>query len=268
MLHLGIGFLVLLITAAYTANLATFLIQESSKISPLASIDEASARRSSICVNIDSSAQGILTTYYPRVVQVPVRDSAIALSSGLCQGAILSNADFELSAQMKLTNPNCNLEEVGKPFRVFDAGFVYYEDYNNYCTSFLASALNVHLLNLRATGELDQLWQNNLLAMSDLTCTETPVASLSLDINNMAGVFVIYAIFIGGALCIHFSEYVYDRNQLEQDKELPPVPVAANADDIKREQLCDDDFANEKKVFTTAEADTNGEVVRDSDVCV
>ena len=151
-----------------------------------------------------------------------------------------------------------------------DAGFVYYEDYNNYCASFLASALNVHLLNLRATGELDQLRQNNLLAMSDLTCTETPIASLSLDINNMAGVFVVYAIFIGGALCVHFSEYVHDKNQSEQDKESPPVAV--NADAIKREQLCDDDFANDKRIVTTAEADTNGnangEVVRDSDVYV
>jgi hypothetical protein len=81
-LRIGYGFFMLMIISAYTANLASTLISSPVTLYQLKDIDDAVARKLSICA-FNQAAITTLTTYYPgvTVVKIDTTDAAVCLQA-------------------------------------------------------------------------------------------------------------------------------------------------------------------------------------------
>ena len=110
-----------------------------------------------------------------------------------------------------------------------------------------------YFLTLKANGFLDRAWNDAINAVSDLDCAAPPVASLALQLTDMVGVFVLYAISI--ALCFGYFAFgnklvgpVYSRIIGRDDKGFSvssPTLSSSRGEDEKKE--ADDETAVKPK---------------------
>jgi len=210
----GFSFLMLILGASYTANLASFLVNDSQTNPVLESIDKAVATNAKVCTlpNSVSSQQlsALFPTFKTTTVGLSNTDWISLLSNvadGTCQGAIVPEAYFQAYSGKAAANPFCNMLEVGQHLMAVFGSWPYPEDYSLHCTSFAMDVLSMYISSLRQSGELDNLWKQTLNFNTDLTCSpdSTPQSNDQLTMENMTGIFVVYGICFGSAVFLHFS---------------------------------------------------------------
>jgi hypothetical protein len=115
---------------------------------------------------------------------------------GYVMAALVNSAAWDIAQSRKKYMPNCNNIAVGGTFRKVTGAMPYWRDHSQLCTSFVQDVMSIAFLNLAASSTLEDLFQQNIYANSDLDCPSSSPRSPDLKVIDLAGVFVIYAIIM------------------------------------------------------------------------
>lgn len=206
------SFIVLVIVAFYTANLASMSTSRSIKVGLLTSLETAG--NDPICVLTGSTAAAVVQTYYPSV-QLVQRNSVTELMDALneqtCFGAVMTQSDWDVAQLQSESHRNCDVDVVGHSIRTFNGAWPYKVDFGEYCTSFMEVVLSNIIIGMTADGSLNQLYQSALSNAQNLDCSGVGagiVPPKRIGISDMAGLFYIYAGCLILALLVHTKGYV------------------------------------------------------------
>jgi hypothetical protein len=167
----------LLMTATYTANLASLLVEEGKPLPPVESIEDAVLRRKKICTYANSNSDDFLMQEFPQARRYPHAtelDTFQSLDRGDCDLVLSYKANWEGFTNMVEYNPECDLEWVGRTVQSLVSGFALKADSGEpLCTSFIRDVLDVHLQEIIESGRLDELWQKHYAITQNQDCTAT-----------------------------------------------------------------------------------------------
>ena len=218
LLNMGYYFFILIIVATYTANMASFLILRTD--TRLSSMTDAVNNRAHICAIHASSAATVLTTYYPTISVVTNPNYKAAdnlpnlfqmMRDGMCEGTVATMIDWQTWQVRAEANANCDLVLVDT-FREYSGALPYLLDYVTYCSSLLEAVMTNLIVGMKATGQLDQIRDNYLHTnWANVVCatSTTSISSNQMTLVNMAGVVLVYMIFVGAAFIHVILEKVY-----------------------------------------------------------
>jgi hypothetical protein len=117
--RIGYAFVLMIIVATYTANLASFLISSASVKLTVANINDANTRSASTCV-IGSSQViiNLLKASYPGVGLRIIKGTDVAnvltmVGAGQCDCAVVYQSDWDNYRNNGIINPGCGMIPVG-----------------------------------------------------------------------------------------------------------------------------------------------------------
>jgi hypothetical protein len=211
LLDLAFCFVIFILMASYTANLATFLIATVSIVPSVTSLDQANAASMKICVQSGAATVATLTTFYPDIIQVPQpTNPALGLATGQCVAAFMTMADYTIMLSRQALNAKCNFVVVGGVVKKYSGAWQLTSDFGEkgYCTSFLNQVLTALLLNLKSTGYFTTTFQNNVDIQTDVVCPADPILSISLGPENVKGIFYLYGFCFALCVALFYLQYL------------------------------------------------------------
>jgi hypothetical protein len=220
LLNIGFSFLCMILGASYLANLASTLVTPTLPVLDLLSIDDANAQGATLCLGKGASTVAIISQYYPNIKQVyfPTPDHIAAAAKGVdCKGAVVNAQDWAFAQTKFDQDPNCALIQAGPIIRYYSGGYPFFQDYITHCSSFLNGLLSPTFLSLAQSGTL----QAEFKSVQDVYATEScsagssaasaasaDSASKSVEVSNLAGVWILYAIIVAASLLLHVVDLV------------------------------------------------------------
>lgn len=201
---ISLTFWALMTAAAYTANLASFLVVEHTPTISIESIEDAVRMRAPICVLASTQTDNAVTNAFPNARLVRKRqeeDVYHGVSTGECTVAATTASAWNYYERQSQVNGACELQWVGRVFRNVPAGFGMRSDSGTLCTSLIRDVMNLHLLEMKQDGFMDEAWDDYLARVSDTDCgagSDSDLASSDeqtqqqLDLESMGGVFVFH----------------------------------------------------------------------------
>lgn len=167
----------LVMTATYTANLASLLVDRQAPLVEVMTVAEAAVFGRSICTIEDYYSDVYIAEEYPTVRRVPQRNLEElykALRRGDCDFATETVASWEKNKGMRQYNPTCDLEWVAGEHNVkvqaSNAGFATKADAGSYCSGLIRDVINFHMEHLIAEGELAYAWEQDNRRAMDIDC--------------------------------------------------------------------------------------------------
>lgn len=154
----------LLMTATYTANLASLLIEQKNTIPGPETIEEVSFYGHKVCTWESTDIDQFLAGTYGKAVRIPkstLPEVYEELRGGGCEYVLDSWARWEQVKAMIEYNSQCDLYWLGGDTisKSASSGFVTKADSGNLCTGFIRDVLNVHMIDLIDSGWLDTAWE-------------------------------------------------------------------------------------------------------------
>ena len=199
----SVAFWSLIMTATYTANLASFFVIQHTPVNTIQDIQDAIDNGLSMCVYGDTASHDYVMKHYPKGNYVPRPGPwghVESLLDGECNLAILSMNEWVQAKINKEFNGECNLEWVGRVINFLEAGFALKSDSGRLCTSLIQDVLNVHLNDMKSDGTMDLIQTKFLSKSQDVACDAIEAAEKSagdefgvLSLKEMAGPFVNHA---------------------------------------------------------------------------
>ena len=192
-------FLFLVVSSAYTANLAAFLVNDSA-ITTITSFQDVVNQRLPVCVADRISKFTRLQRDYPTanyVMRKTELEGFQALNEGHCDIVLTASESFNEYKKMTVYNPNCNLEWVGRAVYKSMASFAV-KDSKELCTSLLLNIIDIHVNEMKTDGSLGNIWDQYRKMTVD-TCSDQVGRTVFVDddlhrltTTNMAGIFFIH----------------------------------------------------------------------------
>lgn len=165
----------LVMTATYTANLASLLVERKPTAIQVESIEEAAAFGYKICTFEGTNSDTHIKTNFQKAQRIP-KLSLLEVYQGLNTGECAFAADVvaswnELSKQKKY-NPNCDLAWLGGDRLVVEngAGFAVAADSGGLCTGLIRDVLDFHMRALKDDGFLEDAWEREYRRKQDRDC--------------------------------------------------------------------------------------------------
>ena len=199
----SVAFWSLIMTATYTANLASFFVIQHTPVNTIQDIQDAIDNGLSMCVYGDTASHDYVAKHYPKGTYIPKPGPwghVESLLDGECNLAILSMNEWVQVKINKEFNGECNLEWVGRIINFLEAGFALKSDSGRLCTSLIQDVLNVHLNDMKSDGTMDLIQTKFLSKSQDVACDAIEAAEKSagdefgvLSLKEMAGPFVNHA---------------------------------------------------------------------------
>ena len=173
----------LVMTATYTANLASLFVEELKPPIIVETIDQAIALDYSICTYANTNADVLIKTKYQNVKRVPkttelegyqaLRDGECYLYTGYKDTWLSHRGDREY-------NPECDLEWVGRTVEIIKSGIAVKADSGNLCSGVIRDVLNLYMMEMILEGVLEDLWERHRSQTKDIDCdAEDPDAILT-----------------------------------------------------------------------------------------
>ncbi|KAL3918645.1 MAG: hypothetical protein SGARI_007410, partial [Bacillariaceae sp.] len=139
---LTIAFWGLILSSAYTANLASFLVIQNSPTLQIETIGEAVAANLPLCVVEGSAQEFEVLNAYPlaRLVQVPAADPNrlfLDVIDGRCKLAVSPIFFWDTAKRNRTLNAGCQLQWIGRTFRFARSGFSSRSDSGTFCTNLI-----------------------------------------------------------------------------------------------------------------------------------
>ena len=182
-LSITLNFVMLIIAAAYTANLTTVLItnHDETKLN-VPSFQYANSKALSICATIPSPAYSAISALYPSInwlngSPIPTTD----LKSGRCQAFMGCTVDIFNGARRKLINPKCDLGVSTDDQLNFPYALPITPGPNGRCTDFLRDVLSFGIMTLKQDGTIHRLLQKSIGQQANVVCPDHSPPSLSLE---------------------------------------------------------------------------------------
>jgi len=174
-----------------------------------------------ICIEKGTMQDSYLKHVYPRANMVRKELEGDVLH-GLwetdgCEMAAVPTQSFFRYKKLSSLNNDCSLRWLGRTIHSVNAGFATSIDTGTFCTSLISYVFDIHMLELKADGVLDQVWEEYHRWSTDQTCREdeSPKSygndgseEKSLSIQDLLGIFLFHlflcTVSILMALCQHY----------------------------------------------------------------
>eukprot|EP00536_Pseudo-nitzschia_multiseries_P000563 jgi/Psemu1/300173/fgenesh1_kg.7_\ len=217
MFAFSFGFWAMLITAAYTANLASILVQKRIPDSRLQDIQDAIDQGVSVCIQSGSLMDEYVRENYPQIipnlVPIPFTDTFSAINRGECDVLITQSHQFRTALEKKETNPTCTLNWEGRVIKTVKDAFVTKLDPALLCTDLVNEVFNFYLKEMEDSGVLEAKWDEHFAFFgteghceesrdqNDAGDTEKGVEG-ALSLDDMAGTMLFQLVGAVGAILV------------------------------------------------------------------
>jgi len=261
----------LITAAAYTANLASFLVARNQPESTFRSVQEAVLVKAPICLQGGASLDEYVSETYPSATLVrrdTGKDATMSLTGGECDIALLPHSDYDTFRRDEELNSDCSLVWTGTVEKYVPSGLATAVDTGAYCTSLISHVLDFHILEMKTEKFFDRVLEEYHSRIGDQNCLADSAAAaaaldesggedtFSLSIEEMSGIFIVHFTISGIALLIATVKYfsVRRKTRLESvddgcnDLELAPKERGTattkdlSAECIKRTEYIDGKF--------------------------
>jgi hypothetical protein len=214
-------FWVMIVAAAYTANMASFLVSRRVTVYKYSTIQDVLRLDASLCVQDSSAIHGILQRKYPTLRLIPKSSEQEIYGSlrlppdqGGCDAAAHDYYAYLLFRRNNDVNYDCSLATEGKVVEVVRAGMATTVDTEKYCTSLVSHVLDYHLTIMMDDGFIEQAWSNHIDRLSTVECTKDQVAASNkvtstyrLGLHDVGGIFILHGIVSVAALSLAIFQY-------------------------------------------------------------
>lgn len=172
---ISFSFWTMLIGAAYTANLASLLVERPIPINTVESINDGITRGMSMCTHQNSFSDIFIKSNYGQAKRIPQpnpEDMYNALNDDQCDILIGTTQAWLGFQTQEEYNPDCYLEWVGRTVHQVDAAFTTTVDPGVLCTGLVNEAFNYYLSVLKAEGFFTDKWDEYyaLYATPNFSC--------------------------------------------------------------------------------------------------
>lgn len=161
----------MLISAAYTANLASLLVVRSAGEPVVTDIEDAMQRGLKICVHGTSYSETYLKQTYPGIepLLVPTAKDELysALRGGECELMVAYKQSFDTSTRRPEDNPTCTLQWQGRKIQPLMDGFATKLDPAVFCTDLVNEVFNYYIREMTDNGYLEYLWEEHINFYAD-----------------------------------------------------------------------------------------------------
>jgi hypothetical protein len=258
---LSLAFWALITGAAYTANLASFLVAANLPHQEIKSVNDAVQRQLNICVFESTQADEALTNEYPnaKIIRKKLEDEVyLGIVSGECGIAVVTMSSWEYFERDAEVNGGCHLNWVGRTFRFVSAGFATVSDSGALCTSLIRDVLNLHLMRMKEEDVLDEAWDNHLKRTETIDCVSRKkndvidTHSGQLDLSNMGGIFLFHIVLSVAALLAALigKGYRWKKKRDAKLKAALPLGGMIEVSQLSRDGTGNNDEWSEKESFT------------------
>mmetsp|Transcript_1628 Transcript_1628/g.3656 ORF Transcript_1628/g.3656 Transcript_1628/m.3656 type:complete len:798 (+) Transcript_1628:99-2492(+) len=169
----SISFWALVMTATYTANLASLLVDTKTTQVVVASIEEAITLDFPVCVYEGTGADAFIRSRYKQAKRIPLPselETYQQLHDGQCELTLAYYQNWLGFESQKAYNPDCDLEWVGRTVKTIQSGFANSADAGIKCTSLVGSVLNIYFNELLESGFIEELWERHYDKTRDINC--------------------------------------------------------------------------------------------------
>lgn len=242
-------FTCLLLTAAYTANLASFLVVSKTPSFEVRSMHEANDAQVPVCV-YKGTAEEVMaretfaTANYKPMNQLDMFQSLHSMAAGGpgCTVAVTTWDSWKAYQRNEQVNGNCTLEAIGGRFRISQAGVAVKSDSGRLCTSLIRDVLDIHMKDMKSDGTLDKIKEEYFMKNAQVSCAanDDGLSNMPLGVESMGSTFLLHFVFSVVALALatghHFHVARTGQNQ-----------TAASAEPTEREEAAEGRAAAESK---------------------
>jgi len=230
--------LFLIILAAYTANLASFLVIRNSPDLVINDIQDVVKNDLRTCVWRSTTSETYMRDRY-ETAQLVLKDSLeasyLGLDAGDCDIVLTTTGTWETKKSDLVYNKDCRKEWVGRVVQFNNAGFSL-RDSVDLCSSLLRDVISLHLLEMKRDTTYTTIWDTHRRKSATNKCN-TDAAEvvdddlIELEAMNIGGLFVIHTIVLILSVGITFFSK-HRRNQrakLGKGGNTPNSPPGLNA---------------------------------------
>lgn len=219
-------FWALIVGAAYTANMASFLVSPVVSVFKVPTIEVAAQSGAALCVQKNAVIQSILNEEFPGLNLVPKEGEANIYNSlrvdparGGCAAAAHQYNTFRIYQRSKEVNYDCTITSEKYIVKIVPAGMATTVDTGGSseakCTSLISHVLDYHLETMRADGFIEKAFNNHLNKIGTIECIEKVDQSggidfeetFSLGLPDVGGIFILHAIASALAIAIALIEF-------------------------------------------------------------
>ncbi|CAJ1956777.1 unnamed protein product [Cylindrotheca closterium] len=184
----------LILTATYTANLASLLVENQlPQVRVIQSLQEAVVFEYPICTWEGTNADTYVKELFPDAIRKPkktLEEMYQGLHNGECAYAIEVIQQWLINQRVQKFNPYCDLEWVGngKVVSASAAGFATSTDAGYKCTGLIRDVINIHMEEMIYDGFLRDAWEVENSLSQEVDCnTFKPEQFLSSNIGSNTG---------------------------------------------------------------------------------
>jgi len=199
-----------IIIAAYTANLASFLVVKNTPGIKIADLQDVIDNSLNICVWGGTPMESYLIENYPQYSRVVTHLNEINIftdvQEGICDIALTNVDSWKNFERNEKINVGCSLEWVGRTVQTSDASYPI-SDSKETCSALPNEVLNLLLFEMRLKGEFDEIWDDHRKGTGTLNCNvKVAVSALNakspLTLKNVGGTLLFHVFFcVGAILC-------------------------------------------------------------------
>ena len=162
-------------TATYTANLASLLVDRRSPPIVVETIEEAAVFGYPICTLEGTNSDTYIRDTYPSAIRIEkktIEDVYDSLNNGDCQFAAEVKASWLELKSVRKYNPTCDLEWVGgdRVVSTVTAGFATKADAGYLCSGLIRDVINLHMEQMIIDGFIDNAWDREYKRSQDIDC--------------------------------------------------------------------------------------------------
>ena len=196
------SFWCLLVTAAYTATLASAFTVQAVASSEISTVADLQAANKPLCLVTDSGAADFMVRRYPTIPKFYVDDEQSlysAMSDGECNAAVTNNQYWHEFRNQRATNDGCQFwSPVGSAIMQGEGRFVVKADSggkDGRCFSLVRDVFDLHMNEMWIDCFVDKEMDFFFLTKSDIVPPCPSVGYEHTDVYGMAGTFIIHAAF-------------------------------------------------------------------------
>lgn len=241
------SFWALIVSSAYIANLASFLVSPRIVRFKYPSTEKITNSNAHVCVQKGGAISNVLAQNYPDMVLVPrYPDEEIFLGlrdpidAGGCDVLAHQFNTFEIYENLRVTNYDCNLRSEKRVIHAIPAGLATSVDTGSqYCTSLISHVLDYHLAGMLDDGFIERTWKSQLDRIATVSCSQnlkvaTPLSeddTVSLGIQDVGGIFIVHVVlsFIAIFVAVIQFYYTHKRGAITDDRTLSSALGIAQA---------------------------------------
>lgn len=165
----------LVMTATYTANLASLLVERKAPQAHVETLAEAAVFGKTICTIAGHNSDMYIRDNFPQVIRreiVAEQDLYFALRRGECDFAAETVASWRAKKGIRHYNPHCDLVQVGgdRIVKAFAAGFATKADSGILCTGLVRDVINFHMTSMIADNFLSDSWDREYARDVTIDC--------------------------------------------------------------------------------------------------